>query len=162
MPASWHGRTCDHHPDLTSPGDMGPEDLPERAGQGPASPALLVTRPWRLKIEQVHDSDLAMVTIPSQKDEGLGLLGRARRVLLCSSRAGGPSPHTAAQIVQPHETHPGRWRLWRDPPSQPPTGELGLVSRCRARGQAACVGTETRAMHSSVTAQGEAHRHYPA
>lgn len=72
-------------PDPASPGDMGPVDLPERAGQGSASSALLGTRLWGLKIEQVHDSDMAMGTISSQKDEDLGILGRARTVLLCSS-----------------------------------------------------------------------------
>ena len=59
-----------------------PQHLPERAQQGLASSALVATRLWGFNIEQVHDSDMAKGTIPSQKDEGLCLLGRARRVLL--------------------------------------------------------------------------------
>jgi len=93
MPASRHGRAGNHHPDLASPGDVGAADLPERAGQGPASPALLGTRPWGLKIEQIHDSDTALGTIPSQKDKGLGLLARVRRVLFCAHTCTLTPPH---------------------------------------------------------------------
>ena len=68
---------------------------------------------------------------PGQRSHGQGrCCGSCLSVAACFCRAGAPSLPPAAQTVQPHETHPRHWRLWRDPPARPPTGELRLVPRC--------------------------------
>lgn len=76
-----HERLCGVACDLAASfGDLGAADVPEQAGQGLASPALLGTRLWGLKTAHGRDSEMEMGTIPSE-GRAPGSPGRVRRVL---------------------------------------------------------------------------------
>ena len=121
-----------HCSDRASPRQ--PSETPQAALRSSARPSTV--SPPRHDTGMVGSCSLAAPSSngwakPGQRSHGQGrCCGSCLFGAGCFCRAGGTLSASCAQMKQPHETHPGRWRLWRDPPVQPPMGELRLVSQC--------------------------------